>query len=171
MAKSAITAKYRHLVPDSKFILKKRNLDTRWSKWNLAVSSEKPKCGKSWFERKNKVGYRKKYLFPKSDYNGRSLYEIAVQRSKGCKLYVMQAKWSSLKPLEEKWEMKLFRQQKDIVDKILSNGGKIFIRRFVPKRLGSKQNDLVKSFNRDNLYRYAWTCGLMKPGKLSWALR
>lgn len=170
--KSNIIAKYRHLVPDSEFILKKRNLSTRWSKWNLALSSEKQGSGRNWVERKNKVGYRRKTLFPTSDYAGSSLYEIAVQRSKGCKLFVMQAKWCLVKPKEEKWEAKLFRQKKvkDILEKVLSNGGKVFIRRFVRKGLGLKQKDLVKSYNTNKLYRYAWTCGLTNPGKLSWAM-
>lgn len=165
-------SKYRHLVPDSEFILKKRNLATRWSNWKLAITAENPGSCKNWFERKDKSGFRRKCLFSQDTFSGRTLFEIAVQRKKGCKLYVMQAKWSTLRPSETNWEQKLIRQkiEKDCVQAVLKNGGKIFVRRFIPRGLGKIQRDLLKVYKRNKLYQYAWSVGLSKPGRLAWSM-
>ncbi|KAL4224887.1 hypothetical protein ACF0H5_015583 [Mactra antiquata] len=163
---------YRHKVSDSEFILMQRNLSSRWSPWTLALTNNKNETNSNWIERKDKLGWRKKTLFPKNPCHEKALYEIAVQKSKGCKYNVVYTTWCTLSTIGDNWERKLFKTKlaKECLQTVLKNGGKVFVRRFVKHKMGKVQSRMVTSFNRDNMYKYAWISGLDKPGRLEWAM-
>lgn len=169
--KRTVAKQYRHRIPDTEFVLKQHGLANRWTNWTLALSVDKTVVDKgTWVERKRNIGWRKRQLFPKSEYSGKALYEIAVQKGKGCKLHVMQARWCALHPSDSNWERRLIKQRsKTGIHNVLKNGGRVFTRRFIPWKLGKVQRNIVDTYRNTQMSQYAWHAGAALTGHLSWA--
>lgn len=164
---------YRHMVPRTKLVLEKRNVVDRWNNWKMLMCSDNNQKDNSFVPRKKKLGFRRRCLFPRDDVGRPALYEVAVQKDKRLKRYVMYSKVCTINKNTD-WERRLFgnnfvRRQ---VDHVLRNKGYIWIRRFTFKRIGKQQKQLVDNYRFGRLYKYAWNSKtkLINPGTLSWAM-
>ena len=158
--------KLRHKVPDTEFVLKQNGLETRWSPWKLAITCEAPKSTKVWVKRdkgqrkngkKPYIGWRKRALFPKGTGKTRVLYEIATQQKSGGKMHIMYSKWSVVGANPENWEQRLFGKEnlRNVLEGVLVNNCKVFVRRFVARGLGKNQRHIVRLYRKQ--YKYAWS--------------
>ena len=150
------------MIRDCDFILNRNNLARKWSPWKLAIVSKSPPNERQWTHFKlfgSNVGFRRKELFKRASRPQRVLYEIAVQAEKGSKKHVLFCKWGKTTTNPLKWDKNIHEFGKGRaavqVYRVLHQGGKVFVRRFIQKGLGKRQKKLMSQWRKT--YSYAWT--------------
>ena len=138
----------REHVPENNFLLR----DMSWSPWQLVMAGEE--FGGEHCTRKMNDGFRLKQIF-----SGKTkvpaFYEIAVQPKHRCRKYVVFSKFCRLGFKQAtQWVRSLMSilRIRAQVQKIVSSGGKVWVRRVVVK--GERSEQTIKTAQRR--YDYAW---------------
>lgn len=148
--------RFRNKVPDTKFSLMKGKLAKRWSQWKKIVTSDEPENKKQWRNRKSASGWsRCGLLFRPRHQGSKFLYEFAVQTVAGSKKNVFYHKNAAINAhMNTNWERMLLRSLKprEEIEKIVSKGYSLFMRRMLLKGMGEKQRGAVHGLDKEYIY-------------------